>query len=219
MLVYIYPMQIIHTLHDWWQHQTWLEIAGVITGLLCVYLAAKNNIWNWPFAAVSVIIYIFIFFEAHLFADMGLQVYFLAMNIYGWWYWSQRSPSEKKVPVARITKSEMALSAVAIVVFTFILGSILKYTTASFPYLDSFCTACSLVAQVFLARKVLENWLIWIFVDIIYVGVYIFKDLHLTALMYAVYVAIALMGYMDWKKDWKKMHETRNRRQEVDDQI
>ncbi|MFA6247597.1 MAG: nicotinamide riboside transporter PnuC [Mucilaginibacter sp.] len=212
-------MQIIHTLHDWWQHQTWLEIAGVITGLLCVYLAAKNNIWNWPFAAVSVIIYIFIFFEAHLFADMGLQVYFLGMNIYGWWYWSQRAPSEKKVPVARITKNEMLISAVAIVVFTFILGSILKHTTASFPYLDSFCTACSLVAQVFLARKVLENWLIWVFVDVIYVGVYIFKDLHLTALMYAVYVAIALMGYIDWKKDWAKMHERKSRRQEIDDQI
>jgi nicotinamide mononucleotide transporter len=206
-------MQIIHTLHNWWQHQTLLEIAGVITGLLCVYLAAKNNIWNWPFAAISVIIYIFIFFEARLLADMGLQFYFLGMNIYGWWYWSQRAPSEKKIPVARIKKSEAGLSVVAIVVFTFILGSLLKYTTASFPYLDSFCTACSLVAQVFLARKVLENWLIWIFVDIIYVGVYTFKDLHLTALMYAVYVAIALMGYIDWRK------EARHKKQEIDDQI
>jgi nicotinamide mononucleotide transporter len=88
------------------------------------------------------------------------------------------------------------LSAGAVVVFTFILGTLLKYTTASYPYIDSFCTACSLVAQVFLARKVLENWLIWIFVDIIYVGVYLFKDLHLTAVMYAIYVGIALMGYI-----------------------
>jgi nicotinamide mononucleotide transporter len=180
-----------------------LEITGVITGLLCVYLAARNNILNWPFAIVSVIIYIFIFFKAHLFADMGLQVYFLVMNIYGWWYWSQRASTEKKVPVARITKKETALSAAAIIIFTVILGSLLKYTTASFPYLDSFCTACSLVAQVFLARKVLENWLLWIFVDIVYVGVYLFKDLHLTAVMYAIYVGIALMGYIDWKRDWK----------------
>jgi nicotinamide mononucleotide transporter len=82
-------MQIIHVLQDWWQHQTWLEIIGVITGLLCVYLAAVNNIWNWPFAIISVTIYIFIFFEAHLFADMGLQVYFFIVNIYGWYYWSQ----------------------------------------------------------------------------------------------------------------------------------
>jgi nicotinamide mononucleotide transporter len=196
-------MGIIQTLQDWWQHQTLLEIVGVITGLLCVYLAAKNVIWNWPFAIISVIIYIFIFFEAHLFADMGLQVYFLVVNIYGWYFWSKKSASAAKVPVIGIRKNEMVLSGLAIVVFTFLLGSLLKYTTASFPYLDSFCTACSIVAQILMARKVLENWLIWIFVDVIYVGVYIFKDLHLTALMYAIYVGIALLGYVDWKRDWK----------------
>jgi nicotinamide mononucleotide transporter len=198
-------MQIIHLLQDWWQHQTWLEIIGVITGLACVYLAAKNNIWNWPIATISVTIYIFIFFETHLFADMGLQVYFFVVNLYGWYYWSNKPANEKKIPVTRITKTEVLLSAVAIVAFTFILGTLLKYTTASFPYLDSFCTACSLVAQVFLARKVIENWLIWIFVDVIYVGVYLYKDLHLTAVMYAIYVGIAIMGYVDWKRDyWKQ---------------
>jgi nicotinamide mononucleotide transporter len=195
-------MQIVHLLQDWWQHQTWLEITGVITGLICVYLAAKNNIWNWPIATISVTIYIFIFFEAHLFADMGLQVYFFIINLYGWYYWSHKPVEEKKIPVARITKTEVLLSAGAIILFTFILGTLLRYTTASFPYLDSFCTACSLVAQVFLARKVLENWLIWIFVDVIYVGVYLYKDLHLTAVMYAIYVGIALMGYIDWRKDY-----------------
>lgn len=197
-------MAILHTLQTWWQQQSLLEVIGVITGLLCVYLAAKNIIWNWPFAIISVIIYIFIFFEAHLFADMGLQVYFLAMNIYGWYYWSKKPAAEVKTPVLRIKKNEIILSVIAIAGFTFILGSILKYTTASFPYLDSFCTACSLVAQMLLARKVLENWLIWIFVDVIYVGVYMFKDLHLTAVMYAIYVGIALLGYIDWKKDWRK---------------
>lgn len=197
-------MAILHALQNWWQQQTLLEVIGVITGLLCVYLAAKNIIWNWPFAIISVIIYIFIFFEAHLFADMGLQVYFLGMNIYGWYYWSRKPATETKTPVMRIKKTETFLSIIAIVVFTFILGSVLKYTTASFPYLDSFCTACSLVAQILLARKVLENWLIWIFVDVIYVGVYIFKNLHLTAIMYAIYVGIALLGYIDWKKDWYK---------------
>lgn len=197
-------MQIIHALQDWWQHQTWLEIIGVITGLLCVYLAARNNILNWPFAIVSVGIYIFIFFDSHLYADMGLQVYFMAMNIYGWYFWSKKPKTEKKTPVMRITQKEIILSAIAIVIFTVFLGSVLKYTPASYPYIDSFCTACSLVGQVFLARKVLENWLIWIFVDIIYVGVYIFKHLDLTAMMYAIYVGIALMGYLDWKKDYKK---------------
>jgi nicotinamide mononucleotide transporter len=197
-------MGIIHALQAWWQAQSLLEVIGVITGLLCVYLAAKNIIWNWPFAIISVAIYIIIFYHSHLFADMGLQFYFLAMNIYGWYFWSKKPASQEKTPVLRIKKMEIILSVIAVIVFTFLLGSVLKYTTASYPFIDSFCTACSLVAQIFLARKVLENWLIWIFVDIIYVGVYVFKGLHLTAVMYAIYVAIALLGYIDWKRDWKK---------------
>ncbi|MDB4925600.1 nicotinamide riboside transporter PnuC [Mucilaginibacter sp.] len=197
-------MGIIHALQNWWQNQSILEVVGVITGLLCVYLAAKNIIWNWPLAIISVGIYIFIFYDSHLFADMGLQFYFLVTNIYGWYFWSKKTASEDKTPVMRIKKTEIILSVIAVIVFTFILGSVLKYTTASYPYLDSFCTACSLVAQIFLARKVLENWLIWIFVDVIYVGVYVYKNLHLTAVMYAIYVGIALLGYIDWKRDWKK---------------
>ena len=197
-------MHITHALHAWWQHQSLLEIMGVITGLLCVGLAAINNIWNWPIAIVSVGIYIFIFFDSHLYADMGLQVYFMAMNIYGWYYWSNKPATEEKSPVMRITRQEVLYSAIAVIVFTVFLGSVLKYTPASYQYIDSFCAACSLVAQVFLARKVLENWLIWIFVDIIYVGVYIFKSLDLTAIMYAVYVGLALYGYFDWRKGYKK---------------
>jgi nicotinamide mononucleotide transporter len=197
-------MQIIHALQNWWQHQTLPEVIGVITGLLCVYLAAKNNIWNWPFAIISVSIYIFIFFSTRLYADMGLQFYFLAMNIYGWYYWSKKPATEKKTPVVMISRPEIVLSVIAIIVFTFILGSVLKYTPASYPFIDSFCTACSLVAQVFLARKVLQNWLIWIFVDIIYVGVYLFKGLELTAVMYASYIGISLLGYIDWNKEYKK---------------
>lgn len=197
-------MQILHALQMWWQGQSWLEVIGVVTGLLCVYLAAKNIIWNWPFAIVSVAIYIYIFYEKHLYADTGLQVYFLAMNIYGWYFWSRKPATDTKTPVVRITRKEVIISAIAILISTFLLGTVLRYTPASYPYIDSFCAACSLVAQVLLARKVLENWLIWIFVDFIYVGVYIFKGLDITAIMYAIYIGIALMGYLDWKKDYKK---------------
>ena len=189
----------------WWQGQSWLEVAGVISGLLCVYLAAKNVIWNWPLAIISVSIYIFIFYDSNLFADMGLQVYFLAVNIYGWYFWSQKPSTANKTPVTLIKKREVIASAIAIIVFTCLLGWILfNHTTASYPYLDSFCTACSIVAQFFMARKVLQNWLLWVFVDIIYVGVYLFKGLHLTAVMYAIYIVIALIGYMDWKREYNK---------------
>ena len=169
-----------------------------------MYLAAKNKIWNWPFAIVSVIIYIFIFWDAKLYADMGLQVYFLIMNFYGWYFWSRKDEHEK-VPVSSITRKEIVLSIIGIAAFTAGLGFFLyKGTDASFPFIDSFCTACSLVAQIFLARKVMENWLIWIFVDVIYVGVYIAKDLHLTAGMYALYIYIAAMGYVEWRREYRQ---------------
>jgi nicotinamide mononucleotide transporter len=196
-------MVLAQAFQIWWQQQTWQELTGFVTGLLCVYLAAKNVIWNWPLAIISVVSYAFIFYEKHLFADTGLQVYFLAMNIYGWYHWSKRSPAENLAPVVQITRRQILLSVVGVAVVTIFLGSVLKYTTASYPYLDSFCAACSVVAQLLLARKVLENWLIWVFVNLIYVGIYLVKDLHLTAIMYAIYVPIAVLGYLDWKKELK----------------
>ncbi len=179
-----------------------LEYFGVITGLLCVWLAAKNNIWNWPIAILSVTVYIFIFLENRLYADMGLQFYFLAMNGYGWYFWSRkRTTAEHERPVSTIKKRDAFIGVAAILISTLALGFFLfSSTDAAFPFTDSFCTACSLVAQIFLARKVKENWLLWIFVDIIYVGVYITKGLYPTALMYAIYIYIAWMGYSEWRK-------------------
>ena len=183
-----------------------LEWCGVFTGILCVWLAAKNNILNWPIAIISVLIYIFIFFESKLYADMGLQFYFFLMNIYGWYYWSkQKENPTKERPISIISRKEIILSLIGVVIFTLALGFILhKNTDASFPFIDSFCTAVSLIAQIFLARRVIQNWLMWIFVDIIYVGVYFSKDLYATGLMYALYIGIATMGYLDWRKIYRE---------------
>ncbi|RZK41280.1 MAG: nicotinamide riboside transporter PnuC [Pedobacter sp.] len=183
-----------------------LEWCGVITGILCVWLAAKNVIWSWPIAIISVLIYTSIFYDSKLYADMGLQVYFLGMNVYGWYYWSsQKKNPGKERPISNVKKWEVLLSILGIIVFTYILGTLLyKNTDASFPFIDSFCTAGSLVAQAFLARRVIQNWLIWIFVDIIYVGVYFSKDLYATGLMYALYVVIATIGYLDWKRIYRE---------------
>ena len=196
-------MQIAQALQMWWHQQTWQELTGFTTGLLCVYLAAKNVIWNWPLAIISVCFYAYIFFEKHLFADAGLQIYLLTMNIYGWYHWSKRSPADNLTPVVRINKMQMLVAAGSVAAVTVFLGSVLRYTNASYPYLDSFCAACSIVAQVLLARKVLENWLIWAFVNAIYVVIYLVKDLQLTALMYGIYIPIVIAGYINWKKELK----------------
>jgi nicotinamide mononucleotide transporter len=202
---------MFETMSHWLQQQSKLELTGVVTGLLCVYLAAKNNIWNWPFAIISTAIYIFVFAEAALYADMGQNVYLLLINIYGWYYWSRQPADAPKVPVVHITRKQVALllsiAALATPALGFLLvklAPLLHYQPAAFPYLDSFCTVISLTAQVFMARKVLENWLIWIFVDIIYVGIYLSKGLQPTAFMFGVYAILALVGYIDWRKAYKQ---------------
>jgi len=204
-------MNFVLTLTDWLKSQNLLELFGVLTGILCVYLAAKNNRLSWPFAIISVTIYAFIFFEQKLYADAGLQLYFLVTNIYGWYFWSQNLGDNTKTPITFVSKNIVYISIISILIFTFLLGTFLfKSTDASFPYIDSFCTACSLVAQFFLARKIIENWLIWIFVDIIYVGVYFMKDLHLTAGMYTLYIFIAAMGFINWRKEHVQSQSSTN---------
>ena len=204
-------MQIIHALQDWWHQTTWIEIAGVITGLLCVYLASINNIWNWPIAIISTALYVYIFGKTGFYADMLQYIYLFATSIYGWYFWGKHPKTEDKIPIARATKKQLLISAIVIIVVTPVLGytlitfaAALHYNPPAYPYIDSFCTACSLVAQVFLARKVLENWAIWFFVDIIYVVVYFKKHLEATAFMFTILIIIAAFGYFDWKKDYKK---------------
>ena len=118
-------MYLVSELTDWFKNQSLLEISGVITGILCVYLAAKNSIWNWPIAIISVLIYVFIFFESKLYADTGLQVYFLLMNFYGWYFWSRKEITQK-VPVSSISFKEIILSVSAVIIFTAGLGYFLN---------------------------------------------------------------------------------------------
>jgi nicotinamide mononucleotide transporter len=209
-------MQIVHLLQDWWQHQTWLEIIGVITGLACVYLAAKNNIWNWPIAIISTAIYVYIYQQAALYADMLQYVYLCITSMYGWYNWNRGPGVEDKTPVRTITSKQLMISVLLILIVTPLLGFTLitftkklHYNPPAYPYLDSFCTACSFVAQFFLTRKVLENWLIWVFVDIIYTVIYFKKDLQITAFMFFILIIIAVFGYIDWRKAYKMQASSR----------
>ncbi|MBS1533020.1 MAG: nicotinamide mononucleotide transporter [Bacteroidetes bacterium] len=204
-------MQFIHELQDWWRGASWFEIIGAITGFLCVYLASVNNIWNWPIAIISTALYVYVFGQKGFYADMLQYVYLCVMSMYGWWFWSRHPQTDDKAPVLLITRKQIIISALIVIVATPVLGytlitfaAKLHYDPPAYPYLDSFCTSCSLVAQVFLARKVLENWVIWFFVDIIYVVMYFKKGLEFTSFLFIVYIIIAVNGYFDWRRDYRK---------------
>lgn len=180
-----------------------LEWVGTITGFLCVYLAAKQNILNWPVSIISVLAYSVLFFEYHLFGDAALQIYFLGTAVYGWYFWTRNKQEDHK-PVVSLTPKEYLLVAASVICLSGVLGLFLEHLTPTdVPYIDGTCTAISFVAQILLTRKVLQTWILWIIVDVIYVPLYLYKELALTALLYILFLIIAAVGYKDWRKTWK----------------
>ena len=180
-----------------------IEWFGVITGALCVYLAAKENILNWPIAILSVVAYIYIFYHAKLYGDMVLQFYFIGTSIYGWYFWTYGHAKSLKSerPVSALLTKDWFVIAIVLMILSIIIGLALdKYTDSDVPYIDAFCTVTSFIAQYLMTRKKVENWLLWIFVDILYIPLYIHKNLLATAVLYFVFLLIALKGYLDWKK-------------------
>jgi nicotinamide mononucleotide transporter len=181
--------------------QNWLEIAGVVTGFVCVLLNAKENIWGWPLGIISCFLYIFIMYGARFYADMWLQVVYVFLNAYGWYQWLYGGEDKGELKVSRTTRQQMLILlplGVASTGAAFYYFS--TYTDAAQPFWDSFNTAFSLVAVYLQAKKKLESWLLWIMVDIIYIPLFFFRGLHLTSLLYVAFLVLAVMGYFLWRR-------------------
>lgn len=183
---------------------SWLEWLGFFSTIICIYLAAKENIWNWPISIFSIVVSAVLYFESHLFGDFVLQFYFLFTAFYGWWFWLRKKKRHEK-PIVRMQMQHWVAALLSIAGLTLALGYLLDhFTPSNVPYEDGFCTAASLVAQWMLSRKIIENWLIWIVVDACYVPLLLYKDLYLYAILYGILVIIALQGYLEWRKTYRE---------------
>jgi nicotinamide mononucleotide transporter len=181
-----------------------LEIAGVVTGVACVWLAARNSIWNFPIGIVNGGLYLVVFKEARLYSDAGLQLAFIALLVYGWvkWLRNDASPNASVLPITRTPQRVAWWLGAAGLLFAGVVGYLFgRYTDAALPYWDSSTTAVSLAAQLLLSRRNLENWLLWIGVDVAYVGMYWHRDLHLTSVLYGVFLVLAVYGYWQWRRE------------------
>lgn len=179
-----------------------IEIVAVISGLLCVALTIRQNVWCWPTGLVQVLLYILIFRDAKLYADMALQVVYVGLQLYGWWAWVRGGPRQDTLPVSGLgAKARLGWLSTATLGSLGIGYATATWTDAALPYPDAFITATSLVAQTLLARKRWESWLGWIAVDVVAIPVYAAKELYLTAGLYAVFLGMAVAGLVAWRRD------------------
>jgi nicotinamide mononucleotide transporter len=178
-----------------------LEAVAVVVTLAAVYLTTRQVIWCWPLGMISVSLYALVFFEAKLYADMGLQGLYFALAAYGWWAWLHGGEDHGELEVSLAPNRWRAAVVAIALVAGLVLGQMLsRFTDASLPYLDSLLTTFSIAAQWAQTRKLLENWLVWLAVDVFYVGMFLYKGLYLTAGLYAVFLYLAALGFVQWRR-------------------
>lgn len=177
-----------------------LELVAVGFGLVSVYLSTREHIVSWPTAIVNVAIFFVLFWRAKLYADAVLQLVYLALSVYGWYEWLYGGAQHSRLKVSRATRRHWVVLTPLFLVGGLGLGALLdRFTDSPVPYFDAMLTSASLVAQWMMTRKLLENWLIWIAADLVYVPLFIVRDLPLTAVQYAVFLALAALGYRGWR--------------------
>jgi nicotinamide mononucleotide transporter len=183
---------------------SYYEIIGAAFGLVSVWLTVKENIRLWPAGLISVCFYIVVFFQAKLYANMGLQVVFIALQIYGWHEWLHGGRGRGRLEISRMNLKLGVLLAATAFVATAVMGYLLATRTdASLPYWDSAATASSLVAQWMLAKKLIENWIVWIAVDVITIGLCLYNNLLPTTALYVAFLVLAVTGLVEWRKTLK----------------
>jgi nicotinamide mononucleotide transporter len=194
-----------------WQNvlaTTWLEIIAVIFGLLSVWYAKKANILVYPTGIVSVLIYVYICFFAKLYADMGINFFYFVMSVYGWYNWTRIRPGQKVISISWNSNKEQWIGIIATVIACFAIFGLIwifkhedtEYMNSFVPYVDSFTTAVFLIGMLLMARKKVENWIYWIIGDIVSIPLYFMKGLVFTSFQYTVFLLLAVLGYLEWKR-------------------
>ncbi len=183
---------------------SFLEIIGVFFGILSVWFSKKVNILVYPTGIISVLIYVYLCFFAKLYADMGINVVYFIMSVYGWYYWTRKDVNKKTTPIAFCSRTEHMINLVMFVFFFVALSYFLKnHTDSNVPFWDSLTTAIFIVGMWLMAKKKVENWIYWIIGDIISIPLYFYKGLVFTSLQFTVFLVLAILGYIEWKQKYK----------------
>ncbi len=187
----------------WLQTSSW-EMIAVFFAIAYLLLAIRENIWCWPAALVSTLIYVFLFFDVNLYMESALQIFYIGMAIYGWIIWRHHSDASQDLHISvwSFGKHFQAIFLIAILVIISA-TSLENNTDAAYPWLDSFTTWGAVITTWMVARKILENWIYWLVIDSVSIYLYIQKELYLTALLFIVYIILCFIGYYQWHKKYK----------------
>jgi len=181
-----------------------IENAAALLGLINVAILVRRSIWNYPFGIASVALYTYVFFTAGLYSDTLLQPYFLLMQIYGWWNWLHGRNNDGLARIESMSAQERILFGTGTALLAFVLGwTFSHFRSAAAPWMDATCAAMSITAQYLLSIRRLENWFLWIAVDVIYVALYWWKGLHATSFLYAVFLVLSIAGLIEWQREYR----------------
>lgn len=178
-----------------------IELLGFLTGAACVALLVRQNIWNWPIGIANNLLFIALFYRAGLYADVGLQGFYIAISVYGWWSWLHGGRDHGALKAGRVPAVAAQALVAGVVLATIGLTWLLRrYTNSTVPVFDSLITALSLAAQFMMTRKWIENWGVWIAANCLSIGLLIYKGLYVTSALYLVYQALCVLGLVAWRR-------------------
>ena len=182
-----------------------LEIIGFLSGILGVWLTMKKNRWCFPIGLINVTLSLYLFFLQGLYADSLQQIVYIILLLYGWYTWNTtRSETQPPLVIGRLNSKEIFFTLLIIAITTLLLGTTLaEYTDAKLPFLDSFATSCAFIAQYFIARKKIETWILWMIVNVIYVGIYLNNEMYLYVVLFGIYGILTVMGWNSWRTELK----------------
>ena len=183
---------------------TW-ENAAALLGVINVALLVRRSIWNYPFGIASVALYGYVFLNARLYSDAVLQIYFFVIQFYGWWNWLKGRSDDGYVRIESMSARERASFAGATIAVALAIGWLFRsYTNAAAPWMDAALAATSVTAQYLLSVRKIENWVLWITVDVFYVGLYWWKGLYSTSGLYAIFLMLSAAGLIEWLRGYSK---------------